>query len=106
MAVVMPPVVMKARIPGLPTTEEYRRAVAIPVASVETLIVVGESFAKRATPEAIIKSTGMPGFVICSPFWSYIFAVIVEGVRLSAGTDGGAADSTMLAAWLGPVKST
>ena len=93
-----------ALTPAVPITEEYKRAAAVPVASVETIIVIRLFEKCAATPETM-NSTEMPGFVICLPFRSYSFAVIVEGVRLSAGTDGEEAVNTILTVGP-PVKLT
>jgi hypothetical protein len=87
----------------VPTTEEYRRAAAVPDVSVETVIVVDAApFIKCAT--VVVKTTETPGVLICMPFWSYILAVIVEEEILSARTDGGEAVNTIID--VGAVKLT
>jgi hypothetical protein len=56
-----------ALILAVPTAEEYRRAATVPVASVETVIVVDVGpFIKCAT--VVVKTTKMPGVLICMPF--------------------------------------
>ena len=62
-----------------PATAEYKRAFASPEASVETVIVVDVGpFAKCARPAGVVvNTTGIPGFLICAPYWSYSVAVIL-----------------------------
>jgi hypothetical protein len=59
-----------AKIPAVPTSEEYRRAVAVPVASVEAInaVDVGLSAKCPTPPATLLKLTGMPGFTICTPY--------------------------------------
>ncbi|MDO9110080.1 MAG: hypothetical protein Q7U40_05450 [Desulfatirhabdiaceae bacterium] len=64
----------------------------------DTVLVV-EPFEKRAAGEVVkdaVNTTDSPGLANDLPNWSYNCAEIVEGVILSALTEGGATDSTKL----------